>query len=61
MSAEIINLKDFRKRQAKLEKQRQAEENRVRFGRSKAEKLKESADKKRQDADLDGKKRDPES
>ncbi|MBU0725715.1 MAG: DUF4169 family protein [Alphaproteobacteria bacterium] len=61
MSAEIINLKDFRKRQAKLEKQRQAEENRVRFGRSKAEKLKESADKKRHDADLDGKKRDPES
>ena len=38
MSAEIVNLRQFRKQNARTEKERQAEENRVRFGRTKSEK-----------------------
>lgn len=38
MSAEIVNLRQFRKGRARLEKDRQAEQNRVDFGRAKAEK-----------------------
>ncbi|NKM72328.1 DUF4169 family protein [Rhizobium laguerreae] len=38
MSAEIINLRQFRKKQARSEKEKQAEQNRVSFGRTKAEK-----------------------
>jgi len=39
MSAEIVNLRQFRKKQARSEKERQAEQNRISFGRTKAEKL----------------------
>lgn len=38
MSAEIINLNRFRKEKARLEKAAVSEENRVRFGRTRAEK-----------------------
>ncbi|MGR9129960.1 DUF4169 family protein [Rhizobium leguminosarum] len=38
MSAEIINLRQFRKKQARSEKEKQAEQNRISFGRAKAEK-----------------------
>lgn len=38
MSADIVNLRQFRKQNARTEKERQAEENRIRFGRTKAEK-----------------------
>lgn len=38
MSAEIVNLRQFRKKQARSEKERQAEQNRISFGRTKAEK-----------------------
>ncbi|WP_117192540.1 DUF4169 family protein [Rhizobium terrae] len=38
MSAEIVNLRQFRKDKARLEKEKQAEQNRLSFGRSKAEK-----------------------
>ncbi|WFU10991.1 DUF4169 family protein [Rhizobium sp. CB3090] len=38
MSAEIVNLRQFRKKQTRLEKEKQAEQNRVTFGRTKAEK-----------------------
>lgn len=36
--AEIVNLNQFRKAKARESEQRQAAENRVRFGRSKVEK-----------------------
>ncbi len=36
--AEIVNLRQFRKQKARGEKERQAEQNRLSFGRSKAEK-----------------------
>jgi hypothetical protein len=38
MSAEIVNLRQFRKKQTRSEKEKQAEQNRVTFGRTKAEK-----------------------
>lgn len=38
MSAEIVNLRQFRKKQARSEKDKEAEQNRIRFGRTKAEK-----------------------
>ena len=50
MSAEIVNLRQFRKKQARSEKEKQAEQNRISFGRTKSEKqltrsLNEKADK----------------
>jgi hypothetical protein len=38
MSAEIVNLRQFRKKQTRSEKEKQAEQNRITFGRTKAEK-----------------------
>jgi len=38
MSAEIVNLRQFRKKQARSEKEKQAEQNRIGFGRTKVEK-----------------------
>ncbi|PST22100.1 DUF4169 domain-containing protein [Mesorhizobium plurifarium] len=38
MTGDVINLRQFRKRQARTEKEKQAEQNRISFGRSKAEK-----------------------
>jgi len=39
MSAEIVNLNQFRKRQMGVKKSRQASANRTKFGRTKGEKL----------------------
>lgn len=38
MSAEIVNLRQFKKKQARSDKDRQAEQNRISFGRTKVEK-----------------------
>lgn len=38
MSAEIVNLRQFRKQQARSEKEKQAEQNRISHGRTKVEK-----------------------
>lgn len=38
MNAEIVNLRQFRKKQLRSEKEKQAEQNRITFGRPKAEK-----------------------
>lgn len=38
MSADVVNLRQFRKIKARSEKERQAEQNRLSFGRTKAEK-----------------------
>ena len=53
MSAEIVNLRQFKKKQARSEKEKQAEQNRISFGRTKAEKnltkaLNEKAEKAHQ-------------
>jgi uncharacterized protein YifN (PemK superfamily) len=56
--AEIINLKHVRKEWAKAEEVRQAEENRLRHGRTKAEKTRDREEAKRAAETLDGKKID---
>lgn len=38
MSGDVVNLKQFRKRKARDEKETRAEQNRISFGRTKAEK-----------------------
>ncbi|MBB4185555.1 DUF4169 family protein [Sinorhizobium terangae] len=38
MAGDVVNLRQFRKKQARTEKERQAEQNRISFGRTKAEK-----------------------
>lgn len=38
MSAEIVNLRQFRKDKARADKEKQADQNRLTFGRTKAEK-----------------------
>jgi hypothetical protein len=55
---EIVNLNRYRKAQARTERERQAEENRVRFGRPKAETQARRQEEERNRRDLDGKKRD---
>ena len=55
--ADIINLNKFRKARAKVEKQSQADENAVKFGRSKAQKALEAAQTEKSKRELDGKER----
>ncbi|MEK1874863.1 MAG: DUF4169 family protein [Rhizobium altiplani] len=38
MTAEVVNLRQFKKKQARADKEKQAEQNRISFGRTKAEK-----------------------
>jgi len=53
--AEIVNLREFRKKQARRGKTRQAAVNREKFGRSKAEIERERGEQQRRDGALDGK------
>ena len=54
--ADVVNLNRFRKTRQKEEREKTAEENRVRFGRTKAEKLRDRQEAERRKAALDGKK-----
>jgi hypothetical protein len=56
--AEIINLRNARKQKARAEKDVQAAQNRVLFGRTKAEKLQQAAEKTLADKKIDGHKRE---
>ncbi|HTH27909.1 MAG TPA: DUF4169 family protein [Sphingobium sp.] len=56
--AEIINLRLARKARARTEAERQAAENRAKFGRTKAQKAIERADAERQARSLDGARRE---
>lgn len=56
--AEIVNLNRARKAKAKTVAAEQAEANRARFGRTKAEKAREAQEKARREALLDGVKRE---
>lgn len=58
MPAEIVNLRRARKGKARAEKDREAEANRVAFGRTKAEKLTTKAEREAAVRKLDGHKRD---
>ena len=61
MTAEIVNLRQARKRKARSEKERLAQENRAKFGRPRHERDRSSAESDRQQRQLDGLKREPSS
>ena len=50
----VVNLNQKRKAKARAAKRAQADENAVRFGRTKAEKRRDAALKAKADKDLDG-------
>jgi len=52
--AEVVNLRNARKQKARAEKEATAEANRLRFGRTKAEKVKEAMDKALAAKHIDG-------
>ena len=56
--AEIINLRQARKRRQRAEKEARASENRIAFGRTKAERTLSEAQKDLVDRRLEGHKRD---
>ena len=56
MAADIVNLNKFRKAKARVDKEKRASENRVKFGRTKAEKEAEDANQSLMDKKLKGKK-----
>lgn len=55
---EILSLSKARKARARTEKEAAAEANRLKFGRTKAEKLKDAAEKAKADRLIDGHKRE---
>ena len=57
--ADIINLKHVKKKQARAEDETRANENRIRFGQTKAEKTRQSSEKKSLDKTLDAHALDP--
>lgn len=59
--SKVVNLNKFRKQKARAEADQQAAENRVRFGRSKAEKEREAAVAEEARRKLDHLRRDPSS
>jgi hypothetical protein len=56
--AEIVNLNRFRKAKKRLADERQADVNRVKFGRGKTEKLNDRRQAEKQRQEIDDKKRD---
>lgn len=56
--AEIVNLRTVRKQKARAEKASQAEQNRITYGRTKAEKLRSKAEAELAAKRLDGHKLD---
>jgi hypothetical protein len=58
MSGEIVNLRRARKTKARAEAEAAAAANRLKFGRTKADKELDAARQDRADASLDGHKRD---
>jgi len=55
---ELINLRQVRKARARTERDAAAEANRLKFGRTKGEKLKDAAEKARAANHVDGHKRE---
>ncbi|MBY0225763.1 MAG: DUF4169 family protein [Hyphomicrobium sp.] len=58
MTAEIINLNKVRKAKERAEKERLAEENRIRHGRTKAEREQQDAQRTIDEAHLEGSRRE---
>jgi hypothetical protein len=60
MSAEIINLRRARKTKARSEREKQAADNRIAFGRTKAEKTLTEAERRRAERSIEGHRRESE-
>ena len=58
---DIVNFNKARKARSKVRKRAQADENTVKFGRTKAQKSLDKSRADKQARDLDGKKRDPDT
>jgi hypothetical protein len=58
MSGDVVNLRQFRKRKARNEAEREAADNRVKFGRKKSEKEITERERARDAARLEGHRRD---
>jgi hypothetical protein len=58
MAAKIINLGNLRKQKSRQNKQQQAEENRIKFGRSKNQKLADKRAQEQKNSFVDGHKLD---
>ncbi|HML28113.1 MAG TPA: DUF4169 family protein [Hyphomicrobium sp.] len=58
MTAEIINLNKVRKARERADREREAHENRLKYGQSKAERNVADAQQRKAQADLDGAQRD---
>jgi len=56
--SDVVNLNKFRKRKKTAKKQAQAAENRVKFGRTKAEKARDKKEREILGNQLDGSRRD---
>ncbi|MGY6646768.1 MAG: DUF4169 family protein [Salinarimonas sp.] len=54
MNGDIVNLRQFRKRKARAQSEREAADNRVKFGRRKSEKELTESERNRDAARLDG-------
>ena len=59
MSAEIVNLRRVRKARERTDREKEAEANRAKFGRTKAERSRSDAETKLVDKRLDALKRTP--
>ena len=57
--AEIVNLRQFRKRKLRSDAGKTAQQNRARHGRAKADKKRDQAETAAAEAFLDGHRRDP--
>jgi hypothetical protein len=55
---DVVNLNQYRKQRSRMASQKRASENRVRFGRSKDDKARQSHDTERTVRELDGKQLD---
>lgn len=55
---DVVNLNQYRKQRSRTVSQKHASENRVRFGRGKDDKTRQSQDGERSGRDLDGKQLD---
>ncbi|MFT3732098.1 MAG: DUF4169 family protein [Hyphomicrobium sp.] len=58
MTAEIINLNKVRKARERAEREKEAQENRLKFGQSKSERSISDAQRRKTQSDLDGARRD---
>jgi hypothetical protein len=59
MSGDVVNLRQFRKRKARMQAEREAADNRVKFGRKKSEKQLTESERARNAARLEGHRLDP--